>query len=85
MNKLQEYLDAHELSEIHPSEIANILKQLGDSEFADALKLVPRDILGDVALALPDRLFDDVVESLSVDELSHAVTELEYKNAYELD
>ena len=77
MNKLQEYLDAHELSEIHPSEIANILKQLGDSEFADALKLVPRDILGDVALALPDRLFDDVVESLSVDELSHAVTELE--------
>lgn len=77
MNKLEEYLDAHDLSEIHPSEIANILKQLDDSEFTTALKLVPRDILGDVALALPDRLFDDVVESLSVDELSHAVSELE--------
>ncbi|MEA3371963.1 MAG: magnesium transporter [Campylobacterota bacterium] len=77
MNKLEEYLNAHDVSEMHPSEIAKILKQLDDSEFSDALKLVPKDLLGDVALALPDRLFDDVVENLSVDELSHAVTELE--------
>jgi len=77
MNKLQEYLDSHELSEIHPSDIAKILKQLDDSEFAQALKLVPKDLLGDVTIALPDRYFDDVVENLSVDELSHAVTELE--------
>ncbi|QOY54817.1 magnesium transporter [Candidatus Sulfurimonas marisnigri] len=77
MNKLQEYLNSYELSEIHPSDIARILKQLDDSEFADALKLVPKDLLGDVALALPDRYFDDVVGNLSVDELRHAVTELE--------
>jgi len=77
MNKLQDYLDSHELSEIHPSDIAKILKTLDDTEFSDAVKLVPKDLVGDVALALPDRLFDDVVESLSVDELSHAVTELE--------
>ncbi|WP_455757390.1 magnesium transporter [Sulfurimonas sp.] len=77
MNKLQEYLDSHELSEIHPSEIAKILKELDDSEFSDALKLVPKDLLGDVTLALPDRYFDDVVENLSVDELSHAISELE--------
>lgn len=77
MNKLQEYLNSHELSEIHPSKIAKILKKLDDKEFSDALKLVPKDLLGDVALALPDRYFDDVVENLSVDELSHAVTELE--------
>jgi magnesium transporter len=77
MHKLQDYLNSHELSEIHPSDIARILKQLDDSEFADALKLVPKDLLGDVTLALPDRYFDDVVENLSVDELSHAVTELE--------
>jgi magnesium transporter len=77
MKKLQEYLNAHDVSEIHPSDIARILKQLDDSEFADALKLVPRDLLGDVTLALPDRYFDDVVENLSVDELRHAVTELE--------
>jgi len=77
MNKLQEYLDSHDISEIHPSEIATILKKLDDSEFSDAVKLIPKDIVGDVALALPDRLFDDVVESLTVDELSHAVSELE--------
>jgi len=77
MSKLEEYLNAHELSEIHPSDIAKILKKLSDQEFSDAIKKIPKDIIGDVALALPDRLFDDVVESLSVDELSHAVSELE--------
>ena len=77
MKKLQAYLDSHELSEMHPSAIAKILKKIDDSKFAEALKLVPKDLLGDVTLALPDRYFDDVVENLSVDELSHAVTELE--------
>jgi len=66
MCKLQDYLNSHPLSEIHPSEIAKILKQLDDSEFSDALKLVPKNLLGDVALALPDRYFDDIVESLTV-------------------
>jgi len=77
MNMLQEYLESHDLNEVHPSDIAKILKKLDDKEFSDALKLVPKDLLGDVTLALPDRYFDDVVENLSVDELSHAVTELE--------
>ncbi len=77
MNKLDQYLDAHETSEMHPSDIAKILKQLDDRDFAEAIKKIPKDIVGDVALALPDRFFDDVVESLSIDELSHAVTELE--------
>lgn len=77
MNKLQEYLNSHEASEIHPSDIAKILKQLDDSEFSDAVKLIPSELIGDVALALPDRFFDDVVESLTVDELSQAVSELE--------
>ena len=77
MTKLKDYLNSHEPSEMHPSDIAKILKQLEDSEFSDALKLVPKDLLGDIALALPDRYFDDVVESLSIDELSHAVMELE--------
>jgi len=77
MNKLKDYLDSHEIGEMHPSKLAKLLKKLDDSEFADALKLIPKDLLGDVALALPDRYFDDVVENLSVDELSHAVSELE--------
>jgi magnesium transporter len=62
---------------MHPSDIAKILKELEDSDLNEAIKLVPKDLVGDVALALPDRYFDFVVESLSVDELSHAVTELE--------
>ncbi len=77
MNKLEEYLNAHDTSEMHPSEIAKIIKQLDDSEFSDAVKLIPKDLLGDVTLALPDRFFDDIVENLSVDEISHAVSELE--------
>lgn len=77
MNKLEEYLSAHELSEIHPSDIAKILKQLDESEFVESLKLVPKDLIGDVALALPDRYFDDVVENFSVDELREAVSALE--------
>lgn len=77
MNKLQSYLDSHDISEIHPSKIAKILKKLNDEQFSKSIKLVPKNLIGDVALALPDRFFDDVVESLSVDELSHAVSELE--------
>jgi magnesium transporter len=77
MKTLKEYLESHELSEMHPSKIAKKLRKLDDEKFAEAIKLVPKDLLGDVALALPDRLFDDVVDSLSVDELSKVVTELE--------
>jgi len=77
MNRLQEYLSSHETSEMHPSDIARILKELEDSDLNEAIKLVPKDLVGDVALALPDRYFDFVVESLSVDELSYAVRELE--------
>jgi len=77
MNELQKYIESHDISEMHPSEIANILKGMDDSEFREAIKLVPKELVGDVALALPDRYFDDVVESLSVDELSQAVSELE--------
>jgi len=77
MDQLQDYIDSHEENELYPSEIANILRQLNDSEFSEALKLVPKGLLGDVALALPDRYFDDVIENLSVDEISHAVSELE--------
>lgn len=77
MNKLEEYLNAHEPSEIHPSDIAKILKQLDESEFVASLKLIPKDLIGDVALALPERYFDDIVENFSVDELKNAVAALE--------
>lgn len=83
MQKLSEYLDSHSISEMHPSDIAQILKHLDDSKFAEAIKLIPKKLIGDVALALPDRFFDDVIENLSIDELSHAVSELESDDQHE--
>lgn len=77
MINLQEYLDVHEESELYPSEIAKLLKDLDEEDFSTAIKLIPKDLLGDVALALPDRYFDDVVESFSVMELSEAISSLE--------
>lgn len=77
MDQLRDYFDAHDVSEMHPSDIAKLLKKIDDDKFVEALRLVPKDLLGDVALALPDRLFEDVVETLSVEELSYAVKELE--------
>lgn len=77
MDKLKDYLNSTDTSNIHPSDIAKILKQLDDDVFVQSLKLVPRDLLGDVALALPDRYFDDIVENVSIAELRHAVSELE--------
>jgi len=77
MDKLHEYINSHSESEMHPSDLAQILKQMDDNEFSKCIKYIPKNLIGDVALALPDRFFDDVVENLSVDELSYAVTELE--------
>jgi len=77
MKDFNKYITTHNESEMHPAELAKLLKNLDDNDFSEAIKRVPKDLVGDVALALPDRYFDDVVENLTVDELSHAVSELE--------
>ncbi len=77
MNELKTYLYTHQESELHASDIARILRQLDEEKFSEAIRLIPKDIVGDVALELPDRYFDGLVESLKVEELAHAVRELE--------
>ena len=77
MQKLKEYLQSNTKDELHFSEIVNILKQYDEEKFSEAIKYIPKDILGDVALELPDRYFDDMVEALEVKDLSEAVKELE--------
>jgi magnesium transporter len=77
MKLLKEYLASHADDERHFSEIVNILKQYDEEKFFEAVKLIPSDMLGDVALELPDRYFDDMVESLEVNDLTEAVKELE--------
>ncbi len=77
MDELKSYLKLHSGSELYPSDIAKILRELDEDEFSKAVKLIPKDIIGDVALELPDRYFDDIVDLLKVEDLTHAVRELE--------
>ena len=77
MDKLTQYLDAHPHDELHPSEIANLLKDLDEKSFNEAVQAIPKDLIADVALELPDRYFEDVVESFTTKELADSVAELE--------
>jgi len=77
MQKLKTYLELNKNDEIHFSEIVNILKQYDEETFSEAIQLIPKDILGDVALELPDRYFDDMVETFEAKDLVEAVKELE--------
>ena len=77
MDKLTQYLNAHPHDELHPSEIANLLKDLDDKSFADAVHSIPKELIADVALELPDRYFEDVLESFTPQEIAESVAELE--------
>ena len=77
MDKLTEYLNVHPHDELHPSEIANLLKDLPEKSFNDAVQAIPKELIADVALELPDRYFEDVVESFTAQELAESVAELE--------
>jgi len=77
MDKLTQYLNAHPHDELHPSEIANLLKDLNEKSFNEAVLAIPKDLIADVALELPDRYFEDVIESFTAKELAASVSELE--------
>ena len=77
MDKLKEYLDTHHDDELHPSEIANLLKDLNEKSFDEAVQSIPKELIADVALELPDRYFEDVVESFTPKEIAESVAELE--------
>jgi magnesium transporter len=77
LTALNDYLDSHNIEDLHVSEIANLLKDLDENSFQVAIQSIPKELIGDVALELPDRYFGEVVESFTVQELAVAVTELE--------
>jgi len=77
MDKLTQYLTAHPHDELHPSEIANLLKDLDDKSFSEAVQSIPKELIADVALELPDRYFEDVLESFTAQEIAESLTELE--------
>lgn len=77
MDKLTQYLNAHRQDELHPSEIANLLKDLDEKSFEDAIRAIPKDLIADVALELPDRYFGDIIESFTAEEIAESLAELE--------
>ncbi|MCF6245551.1 MAG: CBS domain-containing protein, partial [Sulfurovum sp.] len=77
MDKLTQYLNAHPYDELHPSEIAKLLKDLDDKSFFEAVQAIPKEFIADIALELPDRYFGDVLESFTTQEIAESVAELE--------
>ncbi|UFH58188.1 magnesium transporter [Sulfurovum mangrovi] len=77
MDKLTMYLNAHREDELHPSEIANLLKDLDEKSFDDAVNSIPKELIADVALELPDRYFGDIIDSFTIEEIAESVNDLE--------
>jgi magnesium transporter len=77
MDKLTQYLNDHPYDELYPSEIANLLKDLDEKQFLEAVQAIPKELIADVALELPDRYFEDVVDSFTPQEIAESVAELE--------
>ncbi len=77
MHRIKEYLKSKEFSQLHASPLVNILKQFSESEFDVAIKLIPATLLGDVALALPDRFINQIINTSDIDVLSTALNSLE--------
>ncbi len=77
MDKLKEYLNTHTHDELHPSEIANLLKDLDEKSFNEAVQSIPKELIADVALELPDRYFEDIVESFTPEEIAESLADLE--------
>ncbi|MEY3002173.1 MAG: hypothetical protein RLZZ428_548 [Pseudomonadota bacterium] len=77
MDELKTYLETHSYDELHPSEIANLLKDLDEKSFSEALQLIPKEFVADIALELPYRYFEDVIESFTPKEIADSVSDLE--------
>ena len=77
MEKFRHYLQTRTEEELHPSEIANLLKDLSDAHFDEAVQSIPKELIADVALELPDRYFGDVVENFTPQEIAESLSEME--------
>ena len=75
------------IEEIHPSDIADQLKKIKKKDkdkFYDTLHKIPEEYLGDVLLELPDSLRDKAYNSLSNQQISDAIEELETDDATDI-
>jgi len=72
------------IEQYHPSDIANKLKKINKKDeniFYDFLHKIPDEYLGEVLLEFPESLRDKAYNSLSHEQISHAVEELETDDA----
>lgn len=75
------------MENMHPSEVATILDQIHhdyEEKFYHHLEGLPREILGDVLLELPEKYRYEVLEHLQPNTLKQAVEELETDDATDL-
>ncbi|MEA2017340.1 MAG: magnesium transporter [Campylobacterota bacterium] len=75
------------IEDFHASDIAEQLKKIKKKDkdlFYDTLHKIPEEYLGDVLLELPDALRDKAYNSLSNQQISHAIEELETDDATDI-
>ncbi len=88
MHSFEMYLQDPDESNIHPSDIAYLLKKVRKKETKEAflalLEKIPNDVLGDVLLELPEKIKDEALEALSTEVLAGALGHLESDDATDL-
>jgi magnesium transporter len=88
MHSFEMYLQDPDESNIHPSDIAYLLKKVRKKEtkeaFLSLLEKIPQDVLGDVLLELPEKIKDEALETLSTEVLAGALEHLESDDATDL-
>ncbi len=88
MHSFELYLQDPDESNIHPSDIAYLLKKVRKKETKEAflalLEKIPNDVLGDVLLELPEKIKDEALEALSTEVLAGALGHLESDDATDL-
>jgi magnesium transporter len=88
MHSFEMYLQDPDESNIHPSDIAYLLKKVRKKETKEAflalLEKIPHDVLGDVLLELPEKIKDEALEALSTEVLAGALEHLESDDATDL-
>ncbi len=82
---IESFLDSVE--EMHPSDIADELKRIKKQNkelFYEILHKLPEDELGEVLLEMPEWLREKAYNSLSTDQITHAIEELETDDATDI-
>ena len=77
MDKFTQYLNRHPADELHPSEIASLLKDMNEKHFDEAVSSIPKELIADVALEMPDRYFGDIVETFTPEEIAESLSDME--------